>query len=76
MATMNVSLPEPMREWVKAKTSDGLYANSSDYVRDLIRQDQLRSQQIQALQNAIDESLASGEPRAFDAEAFKQKMRS
>ncbi len=37
MATMNISLPDPMREWVESRIDTGLYSNNSDYVRDLIR---------------------------------------
>lgn len=40
MATMNVSLPDEMREWVEQQAKSGRYANASDYVRDLIRHDQ------------------------------------
>ncbi|ARW16829.1 Antitoxin ParD4 [Komagataeibacter europaeus] len=40
MATMNVSLPAPMKEWVEAQAKTGRYSNASDYVRDLIRRDQ------------------------------------
>ena len=57
MATMNVSLPDPMREWVEAQIKGGEYANASDYIRDLIRHDQRRTQ---ALEAAIDEGLKSG----------------
>lgn len=39
MATMNVSLPDAMRDWVEAQVNTGEYANASDYVRALIRQD-------------------------------------
>lgn len=39
MATMNVSLPEKMKKRVRARIATGNYANASDYVRDLIRQD-------------------------------------
>ena len=70
MATMNVSLPDPMKEWVEDQARTGRYSNSSDYVRDLIRQDQDRQQAIAELQQAIDEGLASGPPELFDAEAF------
>jgi antitoxin ParD1/3/4 len=52
MATMNVSLPAPMKAWVEERSADGRYANSSDYVRDLIRKDQERAEgsaEIQAL---------------------------
>jgi antitoxin ParD1/3/4 len=39
MATMNISLPDELKSRVEQRVSDGLYANASDYVRDLIRQD-------------------------------------
>lgn len=46
MTTMNVSLPETMKSWVEAQTKEGKYANSSDYVRSLIRRDIERREQI------------------------------
>lgn len=44
MATMNVSLPGPMKDWVEAQARTGRYSNASDYVRDLIRRDQERAE--------------------------------
>lgn len=61
MATMNVSLPDPMKVWVERQSADGAYANSSDYVRDLIRRDQARAEAIARMQARVDEGLASGE---------------
>ena len=40
MASMNVSLPDLMRDWVQSRIETGRYASVSDYVRDLIRRDQ------------------------------------
>ena len=40
MATMNVSLPDPRRDYVQQRIDSGQYASVSDYVRDLIRRDQ------------------------------------
>ncbi|MGZ5051814.1 MAG: type II toxin-antitoxin system ParD family antitoxin [Methylobacter sp.] len=60
MATMNISLPDPMRDWVQTQIQAGKYSSSSDYVRDLIRRDQEARQQQQILQNAITEGLKSG----------------
>lgn len=57
MATMNVSLPDPMREWVEGQVRGGAYANVSDYIRDLIRHDQ---EKRKALEEAIQDGLASG----------------
>jgi len=61
MATMNVSLPEPMKDWVEAQSRTGRYANASDYVRDLIRKDQDRAEKIAQMQQLINEGLDSGE---------------
>ena len=67
MATMNVSLPDPMKAWVEDQVAEGRFGNSSDYVRDLIRRDQDAQAGVRALQAAIDEGLASGiSPRSLD----------
>ena len=60
MATMNISLPDPMKAWVEAQAETGKYSNSSDYVRDLIRRDQARAEKIAAMQAKITEGLNSG----------------
>ena len=60
MATMNVSLPGPMQEWVELQTQTGRYSNASDYVRDLIRRDQERKDKIAHMQALVDEALGSG----------------
>lgn len=60
MATMNVSLPDPMKEWVEAQTLSGRYSNASDYVRDLIRRDQERADKLNEWQRLITEGVESG----------------
>ncbi|HQT61937.1 MULTISPECIES: type II toxin-antitoxin system ParD family antitoxin [unclassified Acidiphilium] len=60
MATMNVSLPDPMKEWVEQQTRGGRYSNASDYVRDLIRRDQDRTAKVAAMQQLVSEGLESG----------------
>jgi len=60
MATMNVSLPDSMKEWVEAQAQTGRYSNASDYVRDLIRRDQERVSKLAELQRLITEGLESG----------------
>lgn len=57
MATMNVSIPDPMKAWVQAQIETGKYANASDYVRDLIRRDQ---EKVEALRKALLEGERSG----------------
>lgn len=75
MATMNVSLPDAMKEWVDGQAKSGDYGNASDYVRDLIRRDRRRKEAIATLQTAITEGLESGEPQTLDTEAFLLRMR-
>jgi len=60
MATMNVSLPDPMKEWVEAQARTGRYSNASDYVRDLIRRDQETRTTRAELQEHITAGLRSG----------------
>jgi antitoxin ParD1/3/4 len=60
MATMNVSLPDQMKDWVESRAATGRWSNASDYVRDLIRRDQERAEKIAAMQALIDEAIASG----------------
>lgn len=75
MATMNISLPDPMRDWVESQIGTGLYANNSDYVRDLIRKDQLRAEKMAVLQQAITEGVDSGNAGLLDMQLIKQQAR-
>ena len=76
MATMNVSLPDAMKEWVEGQAGTGRYSNASDYVRDLIRRDQERREKIAAMQTMVDESLASGiSPNSIDDMMKKARRR-
>lgn len=74
MATMNISLPGPMRDWVESQSKEGAYANNSDYVRDLIRKDQRQAEKLKAMQDAITKGIESGVAKPFNKEAFKQRM--
>ena len=40
MTTLNISLPENLREWIDARIKTGDYSSASDYMRDLVRTDQ------------------------------------
>ena len=60
MAIMNVSLPDPMKDWVEAQARTGRYSNARDDVRDLIRKDQERAEAHEELQRLATEAVASG----------------
>ncbi|MCW3053994.1 MAG: putative addiction module antidote protein family [Chthonomonadales bacterium] len=40
MAVVNISLPEQMKQYVEARIDEGSYNTTSEYIRDLIREDQ------------------------------------
>jgi antitoxin ParD1/3/4 len=42
MAIVNISLPDQMKQYIEERVSEGGYNTTSEYVRDLIREDQKR----------------------------------
>lgn len=76
MATVRktITLTDKQDGWIKAQIEAGHYTNDSEYIRDLIRREQERSAEIESVRAALLEGEASGEPRPFDAGAFRQRM--
>ena len=66
MSTMNVSLPEALKEFVEDQVSARGYSTSSEYVRELIRKDRDR----QRLRGLLLEGAASPQAVAADADYF------
>jgi len=60
MATMNISLPDQMKEWIEQQVATGRYANVSEFVRDLIREDQEQAAAIAELRKTVETADASG----------------
>ena len=46
MATVHISLPEPVTEWLEERIRSGQYANASEYIGDLIRDDRERRERL------------------------------
>ena len=40
MATMNISLPDPLKDYIEERVVNGGYSTTSEYFRDLVRADQ------------------------------------
>ncbi|MGA2290335.1 type II toxin-antitoxin system ParD family antitoxin [Bradyrhizobium sp.] len=76
MATMTISLPEPMKDWIEARIKEGEYASTSDYVRDLVRRDRERRSHpeltMDDLRRIVDQSRASGVGRKSVSEVLAQ----
>jgi antitoxin ParD1/3/4 len=45
MQTMNISLPDPLKEFVDGQIAEGRYSSVSEYIRELIREDEKRKAQ-------------------------------
>jgi antitoxin ParD1/3/4 len=73
MATMNISLTDPLKEFVDEEVREGGYSSTSDYVRDLIRQRQRRKAE-ETLRALLLEGLNSGPATPLEPDFF-DKMR-
>ena len=69
-----ITLTDQQDNWVKAQITAGHYTNDSEYIRDLIRREQERSAQIEAIRAALIEGETSGEPGPFNLSDFKKRM--
>ena len=61
MQTMNISLPDQLKEFVDVQVGSGRYCSVSEYVRVLIRDDEKRKAQ-ERLEALLMEGIQSGEP--------------
>ena len=60
MQTMNISLPDPLKDFVDAQINSGRYSSVSEYVRELIRSDEKRKAEDR-LEAMLLEGMASPE---------------
>ncbi len=60
MQTMNISLPDQLKEFVDGQVGSGRYSSVSEYVRDLIRDDEKRKTQ-ERLEALLMEGIQSGD---------------
>nr|WP_298156172.1 type II toxin-antitoxin system ParD family antitoxin [uncultured Pseudoxanthomonas sp.] len=70
MATMNISLPDPLKQFVDEEVREGGFASTSDYMRDLVRQRQ-REKAAALLRQLIAEGLASGPAQPIEQDYFE-----
>lgn len=64
METMNIALPEGMKQFVQDQVQKGGYSSVSEYIRDLIRADQ-KEKAHRALETEILKGIQSGESSAM-----------
>ena len=67
MQSMNISLPDPMKQFVDGQIAQGRYSSASEYVRELIRADEKRKAEEQ-LEAKLLEGLNGPESELTPAE--------
>ncbi len=74
MQTMNISLPDPLKDFVDAQIKSGRYSSVSEYVRELIRSDEKRKAEDR-LEAMLLEGMASPETEltSRDFEEIRQE---
>jgi antitoxin ParD1/3/4 len=60
LQSMNISLPEPLKEFVDGQIATGRYRSASEYVRELIREDEKRKA-TERLESLLLDGLAGEE---------------
>ena len=70
-----ITLTDQQDKWIKSRVSSGDFTNESEFIRDLLRREQVHQQQVSALQKALVVGENSGEAQPFDVTTFKQKMK-
>lgn len=60
MQSMNISLPDPLKQFVDGQIAQGRYSSASEYIRELIRADEKRKAEEQ-LEDRLLEGLSSPE---------------
>ena len=72
--SLNISLPRDMKEWIDIQVSHAGYGTTSEYFRQLVRQDQRRR-----LRDEIDAKLLaaldSGDPIEITPEWWEQRRK-
>lgn len=67
MPSINISLPDPLKEFVDGQIAQGRYSSASEYVRELIRADEKRKAEEQ-LETKLLEGLNSAEAELTTAD--------
>jgi antitoxin ParD1/3/4 len=70
-STMHLSLPPPLKKWVEAQIEECGFATASEYIRQLLREEQKRRARL-AVEARLDEAIASGDAAPVTADMWKE----
>jgi antitoxin ParD1/3/4 len=68
--SINISLPDAMRDYVEEQVANGSYSTISEYFRELVRQDRERKAQ-ERLESLLLEGLTSGSASPITAQDWQ-----
>lgn len=69
MTTLNISIPDALREFIDARVQTGEYASASEFVRELVRREK------QALDQLLGQGLDSGDAAPLDFARVRAKAK-
>jgi antitoxin ParD1/3/4 len=69
-----ITITDNQDHWIKSQINAGGFTNDSEYIRDLIRRDQISQADIEVIRAALVAGEDSGEPQPFDMAQFKSAM--
>ena len=75
MATMTISLPEPMRDFIESEVSSGNYGSASELFREMVRERQKAKTQ-ERLESLLLQGLDSGDPIEVTKEYLERRRKS
>ena len=74
LASLNISLPQSLKDYVEHQVTEGGYSTPSEYLRELLRHDQTRRAELK-LESLLLEGLNSGQAIELTPEYWEKKRR-
>ena len=74
LASLNISLPQSMKDFVETQVEQGGFSTPSEYIRNLVRDEQKRRAE-EKLEALLLEGLNSGEPIEITPEYWEKKRK-
>lgn len=74
LASLNISLPQPLKNYVESRVKAGGYSTPSEYVRELVRADQKKRAEDR-LEELLLEGLQSGDPIEITPQYWEKKRK-
>jgi antitoxin ParD1/3/4 len=74
MTSFNISMPKVLKQYIEEQVAGGTYSTPSEYVRELIREDQKRRAK-EIIESALLEGLRSGPGAEIDATYWARRRK-